>query len=125
MMLLIVGGCHFYFAIIKEVCGVGLCLLALIQNPVIAQVGEVTLLFSFPCKLMFLPILMLRSDCGPSLSVHPLICVLRPPTVKDGGLFGDFPLPSSALNDGCADCALYMASAFCNTTHMNMPGAGL
>jgi hypothetical protein len=46
MMLLIVGGYHFYFAIIKEACGLGLCLLALIQNPVvIARVGEVTLLF--------------------------------------------------------------------------------
>jgi hypothetical protein len=41
-----VSGSHFYFALIKEVCGVGLHLLAVIQNSVaVAQVGEVTLLF--------------------------------------------------------------------------------
>jgi hypothetical protein len=47
MMLLIVGCCH-YFAILKEVCGVGLHLQALIQNPVlIAEEREVTSYFVF------------------------------------------------------------------------------
>jgi hypothetical protein len=63
MMLLVVGCCNYYFAILKEVCGAGLRLWALIQNPVLsAQVGEV-IHFSFPSKLMFLPALMLRSYC--------------------------------------------------------------
>lgn len=46
-MLLVVGCCHYYFAILKEVCGVGLHLQAVIQNPVlIAEVCEVTSCFS-------------------------------------------------------------------------------
>jgi hypothetical protein len=74
---------------------------------------------------MFLPILILRAYCGQSVTVYPLISLLRSPTVKVGGLFGVFPLPSSALKDGCADSALHMASAFCNTMCMNVSGAVL
>ena len=46
MMLLIVGCCH-YFVVLKEVCGVGLRLQALVQNPISAEVGKVTSFFHF------------------------------------------------------------------------------
>jgi len=82
MMLLIVGCCC-YFAILEEVCGVGLRLQALNHNSVLSsQVGGVTSFFSLPSKLMFLPILMLRSYCGQSVTVHPLISLLKGPTLK-------------------------------------------
>jgi hypothetical protein len=82
MMLLIVGYCC-YFVILKEVCGVGLRLQAVIHNPVLgAQVGEVTSFFSSPSKLMFLLILMLGSYCGQSVTLYPLISLSRDPTLK-------------------------------------------
>jgi len=70
MMLLIVSCSHYYFAILREVFGVGLHLQALIQNTfLIAEVGEVTSCFSFPSKSIFLPVLMLRSYCGQAVTV--------------------------------------------------------
>jgi len=82
-MPLLVGCYYYYFAMLEEVCGVELHFQALIHNSVLsAQVGEVTLFFSFLTKLMFLLILMLRSYCGESVTVRPLILLLKGLTLK-------------------------------------------